>query len=1326
MPQSHRRSLRSGPTLYCALATIFVASGTTAFAAEEEYSLVDPRLKLKLIDSDPHESFLAMRTDTEGRLFVGGREALFIYEPDSNDVYGPRKELYRFPDHTWIYDIAIRGDDVYVLTLSALYVFPGLRRNPGFAQAHRLLFGVPLGHVHQCFHGLAWGPDGYLYLSMGDPLWYYGDFSRPDHWGHWTFFSFDGLNTRTPYNGVGGVFRLLPDGNQFSVVSRGLRNSCGLTFDRHFNLFTNDNDHEGMPAEYVPGRLVHVTPRSYFSWPRGWMVDKQPGRADMLETMNNDMGRAVPVGQSYYDEAFLPEEYRHNLLVARWGIRQLSRYSIDPHGASFKAKEHPVLVGHGQARPVDVTVGRGGRIFVTIAYMVHNEGSPTYRSDLVMITRADDPANAPFEPYDAPTADREKLWSELSQPSWWRRYRAHVELQRRYPHTSSSMRDEVFAKLRNAKSDDPALEHLVWLSATPGEVTATLTPFVTHPRVTVRLQAIRAIAEFDHLASKEILTKALGDTDAQVRHAALVGLFSSTGDAIPDEVVRGPARSNDSYLRQAAALLLAEKAPLDRLEKLCADSDAPTRLAGVLAAGFRLTLPGATETLPESVTLELGRPRAYSVQLANARYDLRELGRTGNYTMAHYWASSERSDENERLFGLLLRRLDDLDERVRLQAAHFLHVLNDPRSEPRVKKVRLQSNSDRLRRTRKRVVSEIWLAGPFDDADQGFDRQHPPENGAIDLATCYESGERTIGWRRQKRGRRLYEFAKIDGPSEKSSYYAYFRLNAFRAQLIHLIVGSDDGIKIWIGGELVSTNDVIRGALPYQDVVPVNLKPGSNDVLVRVHNDTGESGLYLHYAALSEVTASLPEKMGSRELEDRLRAAAVNGGEQSVGLEFLAVNWTQAVPSGNPTRGAQLYEALGCVKCHSPQGGRVGAPSLADAARRFTIPYLVQSILLPNKQVSPVFRSTLIVTTDGAALSGLVVEETAKQITLLLPDATRREIAKENVGSRELQDTSPMPNGLVKRPEELRDLLAYLVTGRSGNSLAARLGAVEATQFASTPSYSEGPTWRDGELFFCSEGLRRVARDGTVGQYLDIAPGATFLRADGRMLICDNKYKAILIMEPDGKLGVIADRYEGKPLRSLNDLTVDARGNVYWTDPVGSTVDNRTGNVFRVRPDGAVSKVAAGLAYPNGIEVDPAGEFIYLVESQTKKILRYLVPDNDSPLTNAEEFYNLGGSGGDGCAFDADGNLWVADFHRPETGSGRIVILSPAADVLGYLAIPTKVVSNLNFGGPEFDEVFCTTGTPPGVFRAKVGVRGFRGHPGYEPKVLRTLDVTPQ
>src|SRR4029079_7185152 len=134
---------------------------------------------------------------------------------------------------------------------------------------------------------------------------------------------------------------------------------------------------------------------------------------------------------------------------------------------------------------------------------------------------------------------------------------------------------------------------------------------------------------------------------------------------------------------------------------------------------------------------------------------------------------------------------------------------------------------------------------------------------------------------------------------------------------------------------------------------------------------------------------------------------------------------------------------------------------------------------------------------------------------------------------------------------------------------------------------------------------------------------------------------------------------------------------------------------------------------------------LYVIESQSQKILRYTVPDDNALLGKAEVFYDLGGSGGDGCAFDAAGNLWVADFHRPENGKGRITVLSPAGKVLAYLPVPAKVVSNIAFGGPDHDEIFCTTGDPPGVFRAKVGVKGFAGHPGKPMKVARYLNVVP-
>ena len=133
---------------------------------------------------------------------------------------------------------------------------------------------------------------------------------------------------------------------------------------------------------------------------------------------------------------------------------------------------------------------------------------------------------------------------------------------------------------------------------------------------------------------------------------------------------------------------------------------------------------------------------------------------------------------------------------------------------------------------------------------------------------------------------------------------------------------------------------------------------------------------------------------------------------------------------GNVEKGANLYEKLGCLKCHAAEAGADsgGAPSLSAATKRFTIPHLVESILLPSRQVSPIFRATTVVQKDGQVHSGLIVGETSEKVTLLLSDASRREILQDAVLRRELDEISPMPGGLIKTPEELRDLLAYLLT----------------------------------------------------------------------------------------------------------------------------------------------------------------------------------------------------------------------------------------------------------------------------------------------------------
>lgn len=298
--------------------------------------------------------------------------------------------------------------------------------------------------------------------------------------------------------------------------------------------------------------------------------------------------------------------------------------------------------------------------------------------------------------------------------------------------------------------------------------------------------------------------------------------------------------------------------------------------------------------------------------------------------------------------------------------------------------------------------------------------------------------------------------------------------------------------------------------------------------------------------------------------------------------------------------------------------------------------------------------------------------------------------------------------------------------GIIGQADYSKLQDIKPTQFAKAPGYSEGPTWKNGELFFCSGSLLRVNKEGKVEKFLDINPAGTVLNAKGHLLICDNKHKAILDYAPDGSLNVLADSFENKPLNSLNDLTLDAKGNIYWTDPSESSLQKPIGNIFRLTPKGEVTKIATGLAFPNGLDVDPQGKFLYLIESQSKKILRYLIPEEGKPFAEPELFYDLGGSGGDGCTFDIHGNLWVADFQRPETKQGRILVLSPEKKVLGHVDIPAQVVSNIAFGGPNHDEIFCSTGSPDGIFHAKVGIMGFKGHPGVENKIIRKIPISPE
>jgi hypothetical protein len=81
--------------------------------------------------------------------------------------------------------------------------------------------------------------------------------------------------------------------------------------------------------------------------------------------------------------------------------------------------------------------------------------------------------------------------------------------------------------------------------------------------------------------------------------------------------------------------------------------------------------------------------------------------------------------------------------------------------------------------------------------------------------------------------------------------------------------------------------------------------------------------------------------------------------------------------------------------------------------------------------VSPLFRFTVIRLKNGDLFGGLVVSETADKLDMRLQDTTLKTLNKSDIDARKQEDRSPMPQGLVRTPDELKDLLAFILADRA-------------------------------------------------------------------------------------------------------------------------------------------------------------------------------------------------------------------------------------------------------------------------------------------------------
>lgn len=141
-------------------------------------------------------------------------------------------------------------------------------------------------------------------------------------------------------------------------------------------------------------------------------------------------------------------------------------------------------------------------------------------------------------------------------------------------------------------------------------------------------------------------------------------------------------------------------------------------------------------------------------------------------------------------------------------------------------------------------------------------------------------------------------------------------------------------------------------------------------------------------------------------------------------LQLLLTEATRL--DGDSMHGRAFFEAKSCHRCHD--GAAVG-PDLAGVIGRFSREDLFLAIADVDRNVSERYRGTLVVTTEGQVVTGLVVYESADGVTL--KDGTRTwRIEADEIAERRPLDVSLMPRGLLNdaTPQNLADLEAYLRT----------------------------------------------------------------------------------------------------------------------------------------------------------------------------------------------------------------------------------------------------------------------------------------------------------
>src|SRR5262245_6766189 len=869
-------------------------------------------------------------------------------------------------------------------------------------------------------HGLTFGPDGLLYMTMGSP---------------------DGYKLRRADGSLlqgesGALIRCRPDGSHPEVLCRGFENLVEVVWTARGEAIGTDNwfrDANARGSGGLRDALVHLTDGGLYPYHRE-VGTPQPVTGEPLGPISLYPAVALS-GLVRYEGAQFPPEFRGNLFSAQHNSRSVGRHVLVPEGATFRAKDEPFLTTDDpDFHPSDVLEGADGSLLVidTGSWYVHHCPTGSIRKvraagGIWRVRRAG--AAPPADPWglkeDWAGATPDRLCGLLADPRPAVRDRARRTLAargrtavaplaaglKRSAHTA--YRQQAIWALAGVSDASalPPLRQALDLSDPDAAITAAralaartdrgaagaLVRMLEAQALPVRFAAAEALARCGNAASLPAVWLALTkEIDRFLEHALIHAAHRLAGAAELEAALNHPHPR-----AQQAALLLLHHPPRPR-RRLSAEP--------VFA-----TVSAADADLRRAAVRVVGRhPRWAKEAVSIVRRWLHQ--------------ATLSMDEERGLDGLV--RAFQADAGLQREVAAALTRPTKVPSRRRAALLEVLAEADLPR------PPAAWVAGVADAIGQPDPAVRAP---AIRAAT-------------------VWQVARLDEPlarlADDTTAPADLRVEAIRALVARQPRPSDDRFALLLGqladtvsplGRLAAADVLGRSALtdaqrrqllravrgdhliPPSAVLPAFRKGVAADVAADLLDYLAAAvrrGWRPSGPELEAALKPLPAGVRADAVRVELRRASERDKSRLAELGPL-------LTGGDARRGRAVFfgKKAACGACHrvGDEGGAVG-PDLTRVGAVRAPRDLLESVVLPSATFAQGYESYRVELANGRVVSGVIARRTADAVVLRDAAGAEVKIPARAVEGMTRDRTSLMPDGLAQAmtPDELRDVLAYL------------------------------------------------------------------------------------------------------------------------------------------------------------------------------------------------------------------------------------------------------------------------------------------------------------